>query len=48
MALDGIAVLDVGEDLDAGAVSIQSRKLLLHDRHGRGTDDLSRRVAHDR
>ena len=48
MAFDGFVVLDAGQDLDASAVSIPSVKLLLHDRHGRGTDDLSRRVAHDR
>lgn len=48
MAFDGIAVLDVGKDLDASAVSIQSIKLLLHDWHGRRADDLPRRMAHDR
>jgi len=48
VAFDGVVVLDVGQDLDPGAISIQGGKLLLHDWHGRRANDLSRRVAHNR
>ena len=47
MALDGVAVLDVGQDLDASSVSVQGVQLFLHDWNGCRTDDLSRCVAHD-